>query len=148
MSTNATVEPVLVPADPSGVATLKPINDAVPDAAGLSGLSVIRGTVTAGGGGAARDNSIYTANAPFKFRVLDFFIIVTTNVSGKTVTLRTATAGGGTALSDALSATSAALVRNAAGTVTGTVASGGSLVLRDSDSGIAYEYTILIRPET
>jgi hypothetical protein len=127
-----------------------PANQATADAQGLSALQTLRVPFTAGGGGSADDVSIYSGGtlAPFKFRVLHTLLIVSTAVGGKTVTLRDAASGGGNALSDALSAAATGVVQDAAHTATRTIAAAGSLYIHRSDSGIAGELIVLIRPET
>ena len=108
---------------------------------------VLRSIFTAGTPGTAGDISIYTANAPFKFRVVDAFCIVTTGIAAKYITLRTATAAGGTAVTSAMSAaTSGSLVRNALTTASQTIAAGGSLVIRLDDIGLAGEVFVTCYP--
>jgi hypothetical protein len=105
---------------------------------------VLRRIFTAGAGGSADDVILYDAAAPFKFRVLDAFAVVTTGVAASTLTVRDAKAAGGNALTNAMaSATSGATVRSAVTTATTTIASGGTLVVRRSDSGVAGEVIIL-----
>jgi len=117
---------------------------AVVDAAGLAALAVIRKAFVAAGPGAPDDVAIYTADAPFGFRVLDCFVLIATAIVATTVQLRDTAGGGGAALSDALSSAATGVVRNAALTATGTIALGGTLVLRRSDNGVAGEVIILI----
>lgn len=119
----------------------------VKDADGLGSCQVIRKAFAAGAGGAPDDVTIYNANAPFLFRVVDVKVLISTNVGGATVTLRDAAAGAGNALSDALDAATTGTKRDAALTATGTVAEGGSLILRRSDSGVAGEIVVLIERE-
>lgn len=121
---------------------------AVADANGLAAGANIRVAFTAGGGGSADDVVIYSANAPFKFRVLDTKIIISTVVALATVQLRDATGGGGSALSDSLAAAAVGVKRDVLMTSTGTVSSGGTLVLRRSDNGVAGEVIVFIRKET
>ncbi len=102
-------------------------------------------TFTAGGGG-AQDDTIYNANAPRKFRVLDMFVKVTTAVLNATLQLRDATGGAGNILASAVSGAGAALVRNN-NTANLTIASGGTLVLRRADNTTAGIMFILVMPE-
>jgi hypothetical protein len=118
---------------------------AVVDAAGLGAMAVIRKAFPAGGGGAPDDVAIYTADAPFGFRVVDVFVLISTVIALSTVTLRDTVGGGGAALSDSFDSAVAGLKRNALLTATGTIALGGSLVLYRSDSGVAGEVIILIQ---
>lgn len=127
--------------DDGGVA---PDDLAVADASGVAPLLVIRKAFTAGITGSADDVSIFSANAPFGFRIVDAWINVATTKSAATVTVRDATAGGGTALSDALSVASSGVVRNTSLTATQTVAKDGSLVLRRSDRACAGELFLLV----
>ncbi len=126
-------------------ATLTPIKDAVVDADGLGQMQVIRKAFTAAGPGVADDVTIYSANAPFGFRVVDVWVNIATAISGKTVTLRDAATGGGNALSDAISGTSTGVVRNTALTATRSIAANGSLIIRRSDNGLAGEMFIAIQ---
>lgn len=89
----------------------------------------------AGGGGAA-DDVILTTNALPGFRILDVLLDVSTAVVGASCQLRNATGGGGGTVSSVLSAAATGTVRNNV-TATNTIAAGGTLVLRRSDSGVA-----------
>lgn len=128
--------------------TVAPSALAVADGAGLSGLLVIHGTFAAGGGGAPDDVTLYSANAPFKFRIIDAWVHVSTLVALATVQLRSASGGAGSALSDAFVGSALGISRNLLLQTTSTVALAGSLFLRRSDSGVAGEVTLLVRPET
>lgn len=93
--------------------------------------------LVAGTPGTADDVSFFTANAPFAFQVIDVWGDPATAISTKTATLRTATGGVGSALSSALDfGTANVRTRNTLGS-SGSVAKGGSLVVRRSDRGIA-----------
>lgn len=80
--------------------------------------------------GNSTDVTIYSANAPFAFTVLDSFFICTNGVTSGTVQLRDATGGGGNAVSSAMGAVAAGLTRNAQTTAPATIAANGTLVLR------------------
>lgn len=108
----------------------------------INELMVIRQAFTAGAGGSADDVVIFNANAPFGFRILDNYFYISTVVALATVQLRDATAGGGNALSDATAAGVAGRLGNTLRTSTSTISSGGSLVVRRSDSGVAGEIII------
>lgn len=125
-------------------ATLTPLQQTVADANGLAAEDVIRVSMVAAGPGVADDVVVYTANAPFAFRVIDTYMNVVTAIGGKTVTVRDAAAGGGNAMSDAMSAASTGVVRNTTLTTTRTIALNGSLVVRRSDNGVAGEVFIKI----
>lgn len=119
----------------------------VVDANGLSPLLVIRKSFSAGGGGSADDVTIYGANAPFGFRVVDSWLYVLTAVGGSTCTLRDATGGAGNALSDAFSSAATGKKENTALTATRTIAANGTVVLRRSDNGVAGEVFLLAQKE-
>lgn len=95
----------------------------------------------AGAGGAPDDVTIYNANAPFSFRILDVTLLTSTAVALSTGQLFSATGGGGTALSSAMTTVTAGTARNN-DSVTHTVATNGSVFLRRSDSGVAGEVII------
>ncbi len=128
-----------------GAGIASPLHTAVVDADGLGVASVIRKSFAAAAAGTADDVTIYSANAPFAFRILDAFVLVETNIGGSTLTLRSATAGGGSALSDALDSATTGVKRNEAITSTPTVAANGTLVVRRSDRGVAGEVVLLIQ---
>lgn len=132
-------------------AVLEPVNDAVADGDGLSTLAVIRVPFTAGGGG-ADDVVVYNANAPFKFRVLDSLVLVSTaGAGGSTAQLRDAAGGAGNALSMTFSTAAQGLVRDdGTGTTYATqvVTAGGTLALRRTDNTCAGEVIINIRRES
>jgi hypothetical protein len=106
---------------------------------------VIRKAFTAGGGGSADDVTIYSANAPFTFRIVESYAYVSTGVAVATLTLRNATGGGGSALSDAFAATTTGVKYNSALTATSTISASGTLVLRRSDNGVAGEVIVAIQ---
>lgn len=107
----------------------------------IGGVFTIFVAVTAGGGG-ADDVTIYNANAPFAFRVLDVLLLVATAVGGASAQLRDTSGGGGSALSSVLDGAATGTKRND-NTATATVAASGSVFLRRSDSGIGGELVIL-----
>lgn len=102
---------------------------------------VIRVVVTAGAAGAADDVTIYNANAPFAFRIIDVIWLDSTAIALSTVQLRDTSGGGGAALSSALTAAVTGTARNN-DTATRTVAAAGSVFLRRSDRGVAGEVII------
>lgn len=130
---------------------LTPDMNAVNDVTGLSMDAVLRVQIPAGAGGSADDVVIYNANSPFLFRILDVQMIVATAVGGSTVQLQDATGGAGNALSDAFDTASTGRKRDTGtgiSNVTKTLAAGGTLSLRRSDSGVAGEIIIWLRKET
>lgn len=102
----------------------------------------IRVSCTAGTPGSADDVTIYNANAPFAFRILDVIWLDSTAIALSTVQLRDTSGGGGAALSSALTAAVTGTARNN-DTATRTVAANGSVFLRRSDRGVAGEILIV-----
>lgn len=118
----------------------------VAEATGASPLIVLTKTFPAGAGGSADDVTIFNANAPYAFQIVDSFAYVTTNVGGSTLTLRSATAGGGSAKSDAFDSATTGIKRNAALTaLPSSTAAAGTLVIRRSDSGVAGSVVLLLQ---
>lgn len=120
------------------------------DAAGLSDGQVIRVAFTAGTPGTADDVTLYAANLPRKYRVLDTQLLITTAIAAQTVQLRDAAAGAGNALSDLFVCTAVGRQRDLGvgiANVTPTVAANGSIYLRRSDRGLAGEIILWVRPE-
>lgn len=121
--------------------------------ASLMGIElVMRIPITSGGAtGTADDVTIFSTNAPFKFRVLGASMYISTaGAVASTATLRGAAAGAGTQYSGAID-TSALGVTRASGTtptVTSTVAAGGSLFLRRVDRSTVGELIITLVRET
>lgn len=111
---------------------------------GVASTRTIRKTFTAGAGGSADDVVIYTASAPFPCVIVDVVAIVSTAVSGSTLTLRDTAAGAGTALSDALASATTGVKRNTTATTAPAVARNGSLIIRRSDSGIAGQVIVTV----
>ena len=116
------------------------------NAQGLASPRTIRKAFSAGGGGSPDDVTIYNANAPLGFRILDAFVFVSTAVAASSVTLRTASGGGGSAVSDSFSSAATGSVRLSTTSSTNTIAQDGSLFLRRSDSGVAGEVILLVAP--
>lgn len=102
---------------------------------------VIRVPFTAAAAGTADDVTIYSAAAPFAFRIVDVHVHISTAISATTVQLRDTSGGGGAVLSSSLSSAATGVVRNA-DTATRTVAAAGSVFLRRSDRGVAGEVVI------
>lgn len=124
-------------------ATVTPIKLAVfgtPTNAGS--LFTVYVSYAAGAGGAPDDVTIYSTTVPFNFRILEAWQVTLTAVAASTVQARTASGGLGTALTTAISSVVAGKTSDNS-TATTTVASGGSIFLRRSDSGIAGEFFLL-----
>ena len=105
-------------------------------------LWINRTTFAAGAAGTADDVTIYNASAPFAFRIVDAYVLISTAIALSTVQLRDTSGGGGAALSSALTSATAGTIRNN-DTATPTVASGGSVFLRRSDRGVAGEVIVV-----
>lgn len=97
---------------------------------------LLRTVMTAGTAGTADDVTIYDANAPFAFTIVDCWLQVSTAIAGHTAQLRTATGGGGSALSTALSMSATGTARNN-DTASRSVAADGSVFVRRTDRGTA-----------
>ena len=121
---------------------------AIPAALGVPTIPIVLPfAIAAGAGGSADDVNLFgTPGAPFKFKIIDSKFNTTTLVAASTVTVRTAAAGGGSAASSALSSAAAGVARDALTTATITVAAGGALFLRRSDSGVAGELYLTVIP--
>jgi hypothetical protein len=104
---------------------------------------VLRVPLTAAATGTADDVTLYSATAPYAFRVLDVWARIDTAVGGSTVQVRTASGGGGSALSSSLSSASAGVARNN-DTAERTVAAGGSVFIRRSDRAVAGAVFLLV----
>lgn len=116
-----------------------------PGDGGFSQELVLHRVCPAGGAaGTADDVTIFNANAPFAFEIVDVQLITTTLVAMSTCTLRTAAAGAGTAVSDALSSGTTGVARNTAKTDTPAIAKGGSLFLRRSDRAAVVELVMRV----
>lgn len=92
--------------------------------------------LTGGVAGSADDVTIYNANAPFAFRILDCWLIFSVGVVGSTVQLRDTAGGGGGVLSSALASVTPGTSRNN-DTSTRAVAANGSVFVRRSDRSVA-----------
>lgn len=105
-------------------------------------LFTVRVAATAGTPGSADDVTIYSANAPFAFRILDVLWLDSTAIALSSVQLRDTSGGGGSALSSVLTAAVTGTARNN-DTATRTVAAASSVFLRRSDRGVAGEIIII-----
>lgn len=122
-------------------AIVSPIKLAV-ETSNIAAMFSIRVTCTAGVAGAADDVTIYNANAPFAFLILDCLWLDSTAIALSTVQLRDTAGGGGAALSSALTAAVTGTARNN-DTQTRAVAANGSVFLRRTDRGVAGEIIII-----
>lgn len=133
-------------------ASVTPVKFSVADSDGIAGALVLRKVLTASGAtGAADDVTIFSSNAPFKFRVVDAVMVTSTAAAGSsTAALRTASGGAGTLLSGAMAIDANGVSRptGTSMTATSTVASAGSLFLRRSDRAQVGEILITIIRET
>jgi hypothetical protein len=123
---------------------LAPVAGSTPAAA----LITIYKAIPAGGGGAPDDVEIYPVGGlPFKVRILDLVVYVSTAVGASDAEIRDEPAGAGSLLA---SAATAAIGRNAnAEAGTGIAAPGAAkgLFVRRSDNGVACEVVITARAE-
>jgi len=118
-------------------------------AAPLSGVAEIRSEFAAGGGGSPDDVALYAANAlPYKFRVLDAHVKVSTAVGGSTLLLRDEAAGAGTLLASMSGAATGRSEMSDNLTAVATPGATKGLFLRRSDNGVAGEVIITIRRES
>lgn len=120
-------------------------------ATGIAPEEIIRVPFTAGAGGAPDDITVYAVNtlpAP-KLRILDMYVEVATAVGASTVSARSAAAGGGTLCAQCASAATGRNGQNNVVTASQVLTNGASvgLFIRRSDSGIAGEAFITVRPE-
>jgi hypothetical protein len=122
-------------------AIISPIKLAI-ETSNIAAIFSIRVTCAAGTPGSADDVTIYNANAPFAFLILDCHWLDSTAIALSTVQLRDTAGGGGAALSSALTAAATGTARNN-DTQTRAVAANGSVFLRRSDRGAAGEIVII-----
>jgi hypothetical protein len=120
-------------------------NDVIVDANGLSTVGIIRVAFVAGAGGAPDDITLYNANLPYTFRILDVQVLVST--ASSTATLRDTAGGVGTALSDTFNTAATGRKRQATTTTAPSLAAGSSLILRRGDTALAGEVLIYVRKE-
>ena len=138
----------LIVAGSVGIAYTEEAGDDIAGGGGLeSGMAqtiTLRKAIPAGAGGSADDVTVFAANAPYAFDILDVAMMVSTAVGASTCQLRDTAGGGGAALSDALATATTGTKRNAAATGAVAVAKGGSVYLRRSDSGVALDLLITL----
>ena len=132
--------PVVEGGDVSAVASTDKVAD----------VAVIRYAFTAGAGGSADDVTVYAVNTlPFKFRVLDAWILTATAVVSSTASVRTAAAGAGTLLATvSTGATGRASMTLPVATAVATPGASAGLFIRRTDSGAAGELFLLVRKES
>jgi len=97
--------------------------------------------------GSPDDVIVWSAVAPYAFRVLGAEVLISTAIAASTVQLRDATGGGGSALSDAFDSSAQAWLRDSGAGVsyaTQGVAAGGTLCVRRSDKGVGGEMIVRI----
>lgn len=123
-----------------GDAIWPPAKTAVVAANGVATpFQIYKALAASGVAGTADDVSLFAANAPFAFRILDIALYVSTNVGGASVTLRDTAGGAGAALSEALSVATTGVKRPTTGLTTSTVAANGTLTVRRSDRSMVGE---------
>lgn len=134
---------------PLSVSAESVVEVAAADAA--SPLLVIRKAFTAAAAGTADDVTIFAANAlPFKFRILDSWVFISTAIAMTSAVLRDQAAGAGTAAAT-LSTASTGRAAGAPTSDASTVFTPGStkgLFLRRGDRGVAGEVFVLVRKES
>jgi hypothetical protein len=107
-------------------------------------LFTIRVAFTALATGAADDVTIYSANAPFAFRILNVTFLVSAAIAASTLVLRDTSGGGGAALSSTFDSAATGIAPvTAAWTASSTVAANGSLFVRRSDRAVAGEVIVI-----
>ncbi len=125
-------------------------NIGVKDAGGIGVAQVLRVVLTSGGAaGTADDVSVYTANAPYKFRIVDAYAVIATAHAGA-MALYSLASGAGTKYCADIDPTSAGINRQVGTTptVTSTVAANGSLFLNRADRSVTGELFVTIIRET
>lgn len=114
----------------------------------VSGLATIFVSFAAGGGGAPDDVEVFPVDGlPFKFRVVDFLLYVSTAVGASTVSAQDEPGGAGGTLASAASATTGRQVNAETTTAVADQGPTKGLFLRRSDSGVAGQAVFVIRPE-
>lgn len=121
-------------------------------ATGLSDAQIIRVALTAGGGGSADDVTVHAVNTlPYKkMRIVDAVAYVSAGASaGRTVQVRSAAAGAGTLCAEMGATANGRQGQTATVTASQLLTNGASvgLFIRRSDSAIAGEVLITVRPE-
>ena len=123
---------------------IAPVAGATPAAA----LITIYKAFPAGGGGSPDDVEIFPVGGlPFKFRILDLTVYVSTAVGASDVEIRDEPAGAGSLLASAPTAVVGRSVNAEAGTGIAAPAAGKGLFVRRSDDGAAGEVVIIARAE-
>jgi hypothetical protein len=118
--------------------------------AGSDGVSVPvvlrQAFVTGGAAGTADDVTVFNASAPYKFRIVDVWLVVADAEAASTVQLRTASGGLGSVLSAEIDTAALGIARQAGTGLTSTaiVAKNGSVYLRRSDRNVAGELFMLV----
>lgn len=109
---------------------------------------VIRVPLVAGAGGSADDVTVFAAGAlPYKMRIMDARLNVTTQVVGSTCAIRDQAAGAGT-LVTSLSSNATGRVESTGASVVLTPGASVGLFVRRSDSAVAGELLLTVRRES
>lgn len=138
----------LIVAGSVGIAYTEEAGDDIAGGGGLeTGMATtitLRKPIAAGTPGSPDDVTVFDANAPYAFDILDVTFLCSTAIGASTVQLRTLAGGLGAAQSDALATATTGVKRNAAATGAVAVAKGGSSFLRRSDAGVAGDLLITL----
>jgi hypothetical protein len=111
-------------------------------------LVTIYKPLVAGGGGSPDDVEIYPVDGlPFKFRILDLVVYVSSSPGASTVEIRDEAGGGGNLLASADTATTGRKVNAEEGTGIADQSATTGLFVRRSDDAIAGEVVITARAE-
>jgi len=116
-----------------------------------AGLVLLSKAFAAGGGGSPADITLYAANTlPFKFRVVDSWVFISTAVGASTGDLRDEAAGAGQSVSTVVTAATGRVSMDPTTDVSKVVTPGAAkgLFLRLSDDGVGGEVFVLARRES
>jgi hypothetical protein len=100
-------------------------------------IYVLKHDFAAGGGGVADDVILFDGDAPWKFRVIEAILLVSTSVAASTAVFRDTKDGLGNTLSDSLVTSANGRKRSTDIEITAEIPKDGTFVLRRSDNGIA-----------
>jgi hypothetical protein len=123
---------------------IAPVAAATPAA----GLATIYAPLPVGAGGAPDDVEIFPVGSlPFKFRVMDFVLYVSTAVGASSVEVRDEAGGAGNKLASASAAATGRIPNAESATAVAAPGATKGLFARRSDSGIGGEVVLFVRPE-
>lgn len=119
-----------------------------PDANGFADAVTLRVALPAGGAPGAGDAPVLLAKAPYKFRIIEATMQVTTGVAASTVLVYSNSTGtGGTAYTDAMSSATAGQVRSNKTTTSGVVPVGGAVYAVRSDRSMVGDIVLTCQRE-